>query len=70
MKRVTLSFYLIPNGKGGTKRTSYRLSPEEAAKRYPGALPCPHEAIEVDAPETQEETMQAVYTRATSYRKD
>lgn len=70
MKRVTLSFYLVPTGKGKTKRTTYRLSPDEAAQRYPGALPCPNDSIEVDAPETREESIQAIYTRATSYRKD
>lgn len=70
MKRVTLSFYLIPNGKGGTKRTTYRLSPEEAAQRYPGAAPCPHDAITVDQPETISERKQAMYTRTTSRKMD
>lgn len=70
MKRVTLSFYLGPNGKGKTKRTTYRLSPDEAAQKFPGALPCPHDSLEIDQPETAEERTQAIYTRATSYRKD
>lgn len=70
MKRVTLSYYLVPNGKGKPKRTTYRLSPDEAAKRFPGAQPCPHGSIEVDQPETQDESMQAIYHRSVSYRKD
>lgn len=68
MKQVTLSFYLVPNGRGKMKRTTYRLSPDDAKERFPGALPCPHGAIVIEQPETEEENQQAIYTRSTSYR--
>lgn len=65
MKRTTLSFYLVPNGKGKTKRATYRLSEAEARERYPGALPCPFDAIVADEPETAEESEAAMYKRTT-----
>lgn len=55
MKSVTLSYYLVPTGSGKTKRTTYRLSADEAAQRFPGAEPCPFDALVVDEPETADE---------------
>jgi hypothetical protein len=70
MKTVTLRFYDVPNARGKMKRTTYRLSPEEAAKRLPaGAVPVEADSLTIEQPENDDEREMCLYTRTTAIRR-
>jgi len=57
MKQKTLSFWQYPGPTGRLRRTTYRMSEEDARRKFPGLElhRYPSDSITIDVPETPEE---------------